>query len=281
MTALLLDGQKVAQAIKLNLTQKIAQLTQVKPPELVVILVGEDTASQIYVKNKRKSCHDIGMVSHAVDLPFHTSTAELLTIIDAHNTNPAISGILVQLPLPAHINSSEIIERIAPLKDVDGFHPYNLGRLAQRHPLLRPCTPFGIMQLLEAYGQPVTGRHAVVVGASNIVGRPMALEFLLAGATVTVCHRLTHDLKQHIKAADIVVSAAGAFNILNPQWFNAHQIVIDVGIHRTNNTLHGDIDFHALKNRVSAITPVPGGVGPMTIATLLQNTWQAYHLLKA
>ncbi|MGQ3892244.1 bifunctional methylenetetrahydrofolate dehydrogenase/methenyltetrahydrofolate cyclohydrolase FolD [Legionella sp. CNM-4043-24] len=271
MTALILDGKLAAAKIKESVRETSRSLN--KELGLAVVLVGQDPASEIYVANKRKACQEVGIVSHAFDLPESTSEQELLTLIDQLNQDEAIHGILVQLPLPAAMNASRVIERISPQKDVDGFHPYNLGRLAQRSPLLRPCTPYGIMHLLNFYNLDVRGMHAVVVGASNIVGRPMAFEFLLAGATVTICHRFTQKLEQHVRMADIVVSATGVRDVVSADWLQSGQIVIDVGMHRQKNgRLHGDIDFDKARQKVAWITPVPGGVGPMTIATLLQNT---------
>jgi len=271
MSALILDGKRVAANIKDNLRERI--LARGQPPGLAVVLVGQDPASEIYVANKRKACLEVGIVSHAFDLPATTTENELLELIDHLNRNTDIHGILVQLPLPASITARNVIERIAPGKDVDGFHPYNLGRLAQRSPLLRPCTPWGIIQMLEHYQIPLRGKHAVVVGASNIVGRPMALEFLLAGCTVTICHRFTKQLEKHVRIADIVVAAAGVQDVVDASWLHGEQIVIDVGMHRMDDgKLRGDIDFEQARKNVAWITPVPGGVGPMTIATLLQNT---------
>lgn len=271
MTALILDGKQAAAKIKDRIRENI-QLRS-RPLGLAVILVGHDPASEVYVANKRKACIEVGITSHAYDLPSSTSEEALIALIDQLNHNKDIHGILVQLPLPAAINSGKIIERISPAKDVDGFHPYNLGRLAQRSPLLRPCTPYGIIQLLQHFEIPLEGKHAVVVGASNIVGRPMALEFLLMASTVTICHRFTQNLEQHIRVADIVVAAAGVRDVINPDWLGSKQVVIDVGMHRMENgKLRGDINFEKARKKVAWITPVPGGVGPMTIATLLQNT---------
>lgn len=280
MTAQLLDGKKIANDIKETLKITIANLIQSEQPVpgLAVILVGQDAASEVYVANKRKACAEVGICSHAIDLPDSTTNDQLIALIQQLNTDDAINGILVQLPLPKLINSNSIIECILPSKDVDGFHPWNLGRLAQRNPALRPCTPYGIMQLLSAYNLSVQGKHVVIVGASNIVGRPMALECLLAGATVTVCHRFTQHLEQHIRLADVIVVATGIYNIINPEWLNYNQIVIDVGMHRLpNGKLHGDMNFEKAVGRVAWITPVPGGVGPMTIATLLSNTLISYQ----
>ncbi len=249
------------------------------PPGLAVILLGNNPASSIYVNNKRKVCAEVGFNSYSYDLPTQTSELELVDLIDTLNANEDVDGILVQLPLPTHINTTTIIERIDPKKDVDGFHPYNLGRLAQGNPLLRPCTPYGVIQLLQHYQLDLLGKHAVVVGASNIVGRPMALELLLAKATVTICHSATQQLEQHIRSADLIVVAAGSYDVVKTDWLNYKQIIIDIGMHRRQDgTVHGDVDFNEAKSKVQWITPVPGGVGPMTICTLLQNTLLAAGL---
>lgn len=281
MTAALLDGKKVASFYKTAIQQETNVIIQQghPPPGLAVILLGEDPASRIYVTNKRKACADVGFQSYAYDLPSATSEKELLLLIDKLNNAPEVHGILIQLPLPPHIHTPTVLERILPNKDVDGFHPYNLGRLAQANPLLRPCTPLGVMKLLDYYDLEVKGKHAVVVGASNIVGRPMALELLLAKATVTVCHRQTQSLKSHILAADIIVVATGVCDVIDPNWLKKNHILLDIGIHRqTNGSLRGDIDFDKAKDKVAWITPVPGGVGPMTIIALLYNTlWAVTH----
>lgn len=244
---------------------------------MAVILVGSDPASQIYVESKRKNCEELGMYSKSYDLPQNTTENELLNLIDELNNDPLIDGILVQLPLPEHINSTSVIERISPDKDVDGFHPYNVGRLCQRIPTLRACTPYGIIKLLESTKIDFYGKHAVIVGASNIVGRPMALELLLAGCTVTVTHRFTRDLEFHIKQADILIVAVGKPQFIPGDWIKEGAIVIDVGINRIDGKLVGDIEFEKAKNKASYITPVPGGVGPMTVAMLMFNTLYAYE----
>lgn len=278
MTASLLDGKHVAtmrlNTLKAHIDARIADGHQV--PGLAVILLGDDPASQIYVNHKRKACQRVGINTYAYDLPAETDERSLIELIDNLNESPDVHGILVQLPLPAHINSRAIIERIKPTKDVDGFHPYNLGRLAQGDPALRPCTPYGIMNLLKTYEINPTGKRAVVIGASNIVGRPMMLELLLARATVTICNRATKNLASHVREAELIIIAAGSKDILEPAWFNKNQIVVDVGMHREESgKLRGDIDFEQVKNKVAWITPVPGGVGPMTICTLLENTFCA------
>lgn len=278
MPAQIIDGKALASEIREGITRRVADRIEDKrrAPGLAVVLVGTDPASKIYVRNKREACKQVGFVSRAFDLPADTSESKLLKLIDELNADPAIDGILVQLPLPPHVNSPTVIERIRPDKDVDGFHPYNIGRLAQRIPLLRPCTPYGIIKLLEKYGERFTGRNAVVVGASNIVGRPMALELLLMGATVTVCHRFTTDLEEHVGNGDILVVAVGKPNLIPGAWIRPGATVIDVGMNRlADGSLVGDVEFEVAKQRAALITPVPGGVGPMTVAMLLSNTLTA------
>lgn len=280
MSAQIISGTALAKQIKDDVAQQIQyRIRQGKRiPGLAVILVGADPASQVYVGSKRKSCEELGIHSQSFDLPETTSEAELLSIIDTLNNDNTIDGILVQLPLPAHIDSTKVIERINPRKDVDGFHPYNVGRLCQRIPLLRACTPYGVIKLLESIDLDFYGKHAVIVGASNIVGRPMALELLLAGCTVTVTHRFTKDLEQHIRQADILVVAVGKPRFISGEWIKQGAVVIDVGINRTENGLVGDVDFDVAKQNASFITPVPGGVGPMTVAMLMSNTLTACKL---
>ncbi|MCP1615510.1 methenyltetrahydrofolate cyclohydrolase /5,10-methylenetetrahydrofolate dehydrogenase (NADP+) [Pseudomonas sp. SLBN-26] len=278
MTAQLIDGKTIAARLRQQIAQRVAERRQqgLRIPGLAVILVGSDPASQVYVAHKRKDCEEVGFISQAHDLPASTRQDELLALIDRLNQDPAIDGILVQLPLPAHLDASLLLERISPDKDVDGFHPYNIGRLAQRIPLLRPCTPKGIMTLLESTGADLYGMDAVVVGASNIVGRPMALELLLAGCTVTVTHRFTKDLAGHVGRADLVVVAAGKPGLVKGEWIKEGAIVIDVGINRQEDgKLVGDVEYKPALQRASWITPVPGGVGPMTRACLLENTLHA------
>lgn len=278
MTATLINGKEIAAGIRQHIRQRVeARLAAGLPaPGLAVILLGDNPASEVYVRNKRHACEETGITSIAHDLPTATTEAALLALIDKLNADPAVHGILVQLPLPGHINADAIIERIDPLKDVDGFHPYNFGRLAQRRPLLRPCTPRGCMTLLESTGVLLEGKDAVVIGASNIVGRPMALELLMARCTVTVCHSKTVNLPAKIKAADIVVAGIGIPGFIKGEWIKQGAIVIDVGINRLDNgKLVGDVEFAAAAQRAAYITPVPGGVGPMTIATLLENTLDA------
>ena len=278
MTAQLIDGKAIAASLRQQIAQRVAERRQqgLRAPGLAVILVGSDPASQVYVSHKRKDCEEVGFVSQAYDLPASTDQDELMALIDRLNDEPSIDGILVQLPLPEHLDASLLLERIRPDKDVDGFHPYNIGRLAQRMPLLRPCTPKGIMTLLQSTGADLYGLHAVVVGASNIVGRPMAMELLLAGCTVTVTHRFTKDLPMHVSQADIVVVAAGKPGLVHGEWIKPGAIVIDVGINRqADGKLIGDVVYETALPRAGWITPVPGGVGPMTRACLLENTLHA------
>ena len=278
MTAQLIDGKAIAASLRQQIAHRVAERRQqsLRAPGLAVILVGSDPASQVYVSHKRKDCEEVGFVSQAYDLPASTGQDELMGLIDRLNDEQSIDGILVQLPLPEHLDASLLLERIRPDKDVDGFHPYNIGRLAQRMPLLRPCTPKGIMTLLQSTGVDLYGMHAVVVGASNIVGRPMAMELLLAGCTVTVTHRFTKDLPMHVGQADIVVVAAGKPGLVHGEWIKPGAIVIDVGINRqTDGKLIGDVVYETALPRAGWITPVPGGVGPMTRACLLENTLHA------
>lgn len=283
MTAQIIDGKAIAQSIRTQLAIKVTARKEAgqRVPGLAVILVGADPASQVYVGSKRRACEEVGFLSQSFDLPSETSEADLLALIDKCNDDAAIDGILVQLPLPKHIEESKVIERIRPDKDVDGFHPYNVGRLAQRIPVLRSCTPMGIMTLIKSTGVDTYGLDAVVVGASNIVGRPMTLELLLAGCTTTTCHRFTRNLEDKIRGADLVIVAVGKANFIPGEWIKPGAIVIDVGINRLGDgKLVGDIQFDVAAQHASYITPVPGGVGPMTIASLLENTLYAaenYH----
>jgi methylenetetrahydrofolate dehydrogenase (NADP+)/methenyltetrahydrofolate cyclohydrolase len=281
MSARILDGKSIATDIRQQVKQGInTRLNSGKrPPGLAVILVGSDPASEIYVRNKRRACEESGVLSRSWDLAQDTPQQQLLDLIDALNEDTGIDGILVQLPLPGHIDPETVIERIQPDKDVDGFHPYNVGRLALRVPQLRPCTPRGIITLLDSTDEPYYGREAVVVGVSNHVGRPMALELLMAGATVTCCHRFTKDLEKHVRSAEILVVAAGKPGLVPGEWVQPGATVIDVGIHRTDTGLIGDVVFEKAQQRAGWITPVPGGVGPMTVATLLQNTLYAAETL--
>lgn len=278
MSAQLIDGKSIAAQVRNEVKEAVSKrLAQGKrPPGLAVILVGQDPASEVYVRNKRRACEESGILSRSYDLPASTTQEDLLKLIDDLNADPEIDGILVQLPLPEPVDPEIIIERIRPDKDVDGFHPYNIGRLALRIPALQPCTPFGIMRLLDSIGEPFKGRDAVIVGASNIVGRPMALELMLAGATVTICHRFTHNTAEHVSRADIVVVAVGRPDLVKGAWIKPGATVIDVGINRLDDgSLAGDVEFEAASERAGYITPVPGGVGPMTVAMLMQNTLKA------
>ena len=285
MAAQLIDGRQLAGAVKAEVRSGIQALMACggRQPGLAVIKVDEDAASAVYVRNKRRACEEVGIRSLAYDLPGDTAESRLLALIDGLNHDPAVDGILVQLPLPEQISRTAVIERINPAKDVDGFHPYNIGRLAQRIPVMRPCTPFGIIRLLQHIGAPFNfkGQNAVVVGASNIVGRPMSLELLLTGATATVCHRFTVDLREHVSRADILIVAAGKPGLIPGEWVRPGSIVIDVGMNRLpDGHLVGDVEFPAARERAAWITPVPGGVGPMTVAMLMHNTLQAARRLQ-
>ncbi|WP_137166374.1 bifunctional methylenetetrahydrofolate dehydrogenase/methenyltetrahydrofolate cyclohydrolase FolD [Salinimonas lutimaris] len=279
MTAHIIDGKLIAKQVRQHVASYVESLQAAgkRQPGLAVVLVGSDAASQVYVANKRKACEEVGFISRSYDLPSTTDQETLLSLVDELNNDKEIDGILVQLPLPAGLNAEEVLERIQPHKDVDGFHPYNIGRLAQRVPALRPCTPKGIMTMIEATKRPVKGLDAVIVGASNIVGRPMSLELLLAGCTVTTCHKFTKDLRAHVSRADLLVVAVGKPNFIPGDWIKPGAIVIDVGINRVaDGSLIGDVEFDKAKERAGWITPVPGGVGPMTVASLIENTLEAY-----
>lgn len=281
MSAQILDGKAISADIRRQVASRVAELRGAgeRPPGLAVVLVGEDAASQVYVRNKSRACEEVGFLSELHRLSPATTQAELLALIDNLNGRPEIDGILVQLPLPKQINEEAVIERILPTKDVDGFHPYNVGRLALRMPVLRPCTPKGVMTMLERTGQKLDGMDAVIIGQSNIVGRPMALELLAARCTITVCHSRTKDLVEKVRGADIVVAAVGRPRFVKGDWVKEGALVIDVGINRLDDgTLCGDVDYDPVRERAGWITPVPGGVGPMTIATLLENTFQARGL---
>jgi methylenetetrahydrofolate dehydrogenase (NADP+)/methenyltetrahydrofolate cyclohydrolase len=281
MSAQILDGKAIASDIRQRVKLKVSQMTETgqRPPGLAVVLVGENPASQVYVRNKRRSCDEVGFLSEMHQLSGETKQAELLALIDQLNEREEIDGILVQLPLPSQIDEESVIERILPTKDVDGFHPYNVGRLVLRMPILRSCTPKGIMTMLEYTGQKLEGLDAVIVGQSNIVGRPMAMELLAARCTITVCHSRTKALEEKMRSADVLVAAVGRPRFVKGDWVKEGAIVIDVGINRMEDgSLCGDVDFESARERASWITPVPGGVGPMTIATLLENTLQAREL---
>lgn len=281
MAAQLIDGKKISQQRIEAVAQavKARQEKGLHTPCLAVVLVGDDPASAVYVRNKKLACQKSGIESRSYELPSETTQDDLLKLVDELNCDPTVDGILVQLPLPAHIDSQAVLERIVPHKDVDGFHPYNVGRLVVKMPLMRPCTPKGVMTLLEAYGIDPKGKKAVIVGASNIVGRPQALELLLSRATVTICHSATQNLADEVAAADILVVGVGIPNFVKGEWVKPGAVVIDVGINRLDDgSLCGDVEFDVAKERASMITPVPGGVGPMTIATLLENTVHAASL---
>jgi len=278
MAARLIDGRALAGTVKGGVRAQIGALAARggRRPGLAVIRVGDDPASAVYVRGKRRACEEVGVLSLAYDLPGTTSEVQLLALIDALNHDARVDGILVQLPLPEQIGRTAVIERILPAKDVDGFHPYNIGRLAQRIPVMRPCTPYGVIRLLQSIGAPFKGQNAVVVGASNIVGRPMSLELLLTGATATVCHRFTVDLREHVSRADILIVAAGKPGLIPGEWVRPGCIVIDVGMNRLpEGHLVGDVGFAAARERAAWITSVPGGVGPMTVAMLMHNTLEA------
>lgn len=281
MTAQLIDGKKISQErlqlVSAAVTKRLE--SGLRAPCLAVVLVGDNPASAVYVRNKKSACQKCGIRSLSYELPASTSQEDLLKLIDELNGNAEVDGILVQLPLPEGLDSQAVLERIHPDKDVDGFHPYNVGRLVVKMPLMRPCTPKGVMTLLEAYGIDPKGKKAVVVGASNIVGRPQALELLLARATVTICHSATENLDKEVGSADIVVVGVGIPNFVKGEWIKPGAVVIDVGINRLEDgSLCGDVEFDVAKERAGMITPVPGGVGPMTIATLLENTLHAATL---
>ncbi len=275
MTASLIDGKAIAKQLRDSVKEKVSLRVSKgqRAPGLAVILVGCDAASQVYVGSKRKACEEVGFVSRSYDLAATTSQDELYQLIEELNNDDAIDGILVQLPLPQGLDANLIIEHIQPEKDVDGFHPFNVGKLVLRQPGLRPCTPKGIMELIASTGVQPHGLEALVVGASNIVGRPMTLELLLAGCTVTTTHRFTKDLEGKVRNADLIVVAVGKPAFIPGEWIKDGAIVIDVGINRLESgKLVGDIDFDVAKEKAAFITPVPGGVGPMTVASLIENT---------
>ena len=278
MSAQIIDGKKIAAEVRAEVKEQVLQrmVAGKRAPGLAVILIGDNPASQVYVNNKQKACDEVGFLSRSYHLPRNTHQQVVLNIIEQLNEDPSIDGILVQLPLPEQINPSLIIESIRPDKDVDGFHPINVGKLMLRTPALRPCTPYGVIRLLDAIGETYKGRHAVIVGASNIVGRPMTMELLLAGATVTICHRFSSNLPELVSQANIVIAAAGKPALVKGRWIKAGATVIDVGINRlASGKLAGDVEFDLAQQRAAWITPVPGGVGPMTVAMLMKNTLEA------
>ncbi len=282
MTANIIDGKQIASSIIADIKNRVIsnQTNGINPPGLAVIQVGEDPASSVYVRNKRKACEEVGMLSFNYDLIESTTQKELLDLVTSLNANPEVSGILIQLPLPSHINETIVIETIDPTKDVDGFHPYTIGRLMQRIPLLRPCTAIGVITMLEAIDIDPLGMNAVIVGASNLVGRPLCLELLLKGATTTVCHKFTTNLEAHVRQADILAVAVGKPNFIPGDWIKKGAVVFDIGINRDENgKLTGDVDFESAKKNASWISPVPGGVGPMTVSMLIKNTLLASELV--
>ena len=281
MSAQIISGKAIAEDMLNGIKSRISKLLSAgkRAPSLAVILVGGDPASSIYVRNKRLACEKVGIKSIAYDLASDIKESELFALIQKLNDDDTVDGILVQSPLPPQIDEKLIIEHISAAKDVDGFHPYNIGRLAVRQPTLRSCTPYGVIKMLNSANINLKGLDAVVVGVSNHVGRPMALELLLAGCTVTSCHRHTKDLQGNIARADLVVAAAGKAGLIKGEWIKPGAIVIDIGINRLDDgTICGDVDFEAAKQRAGWITPVPGGVGPMTVATLMENTLLAMEL---
>ena len=272
----IIDGKTLAENLRKNIANEVKQYS--RPPGLAVLLVGDDQASQVYVRNKSRACVEVGFYSDQIHKSANITQEELLSEVQRLNENNNIDGILVQLPLPSHIDANEIIEAIIPEKDVDGFSSENVGKLSLNKPFISPCTPKGVIKMLDSIKCDLRGKDCVIIGASNIVGRPMAMEFLNAGATVQVCHKETKDIKQKAMSGDIIVAAAGVANLVNSEWVKEGAVIIDVGINRLEDgSMTGDVDFDDVKDVVSAISPVPGGVGPMTIAVLLENTLTAYQ----
>jgi len=272
---MIINGKQIAKELRAGIAEQVSKLD--RKPGLAVILVGDDPASAVYVRNKDNACKEVGFYSEKINKPTNITQAELLAEVDRLNSDDKIDGILVQLPLPSHLDANQVIEAINPNKDVDGFHSENIGKLMQNKAYLRPCTPKGVMTMLATTGIDLVGKNCVVVGASNIVGRPMAMELLNARATVTICNSKTQDLSGKIKQADVVVAAVGIPKMIQGDWIKSGAIIIDVGINRLDDgSLVGDVDFDAAQQKAEWITPVPGGVGPMTIATLLENTLTAY-----
>jgi len=271
----IIDGKQIAKKLRSSIAEQVTKLD--RKPGLAVVLVGDDPASEVYVRNKDNACKEVGFYSEKINKPADITQAELLSEVERLNKDDKIDGILVQLPLPSHLDANQVIEAINPNKDVDGFHSENVGKLMQNKAYLRPCTPKGVMTMLATIGVDLVGKNCVVVGASNIVGRPMAMELLNARATVTICNSKTQDLSGKLKQADVIVAAVGIPKMIQGDWIKAGVIIIDVGINRLDDgTLVGDVDFDAVQDKAAWITPVPGGVGPMTIATLLENTLTAY-----
>jgi len=271
----IIDGKLLAENLRHKIANEVRQFS--RPPGLAVILVGDDSASQAYVRNKTKACVEVGFYSDQIHKSANITQEELLSEIRRLNDNETIDGILVQLPLPPHIDTEVIIEAIIPEKDVDGFSSENAGKLMQNKPFLSPCTPKGVMAMLASLNYELRGKDCVIIGASKIVGRPMSMELLNAGATVLVCHKDTKEIAEKVKMADVVIVAAGAANLVKGDWVKEGAVVIDVGINRLEDgTLTGDVDFDEVKDKALAISPVPGGVGPMTVAMLIENTLTAY-----
>ena len=272
---MIIDGKQIAKQLRISIAEQVTKLD--RKPGLAVILVGDDPASAVYVRNKDNACKEVGFYSEKINKSANITQTELLSEVERLNKDDKIDGILVQLPLPSHLDANQVIEAINPNKDVDGFHSENIGKLMQNKAYLRPCTPKGVMTMLATTGVDLVGKDCVVVGASNIVGRPMAMELLNARATVTICNSKTQDLSGKLKQADVIVAAVGIPKMIQGDWIKAGVIIIDVGINRLDDgTLVGDVDFDAVQDKAAWITPVPGGVGPMTIATLLENTLTAY-----
>ena len=281
MSAQIINGKAIAEALLNEIKSQIDSRAAhgKRNPALAVVLLGADPASHIYVRNKRLACEKVGIRSESHNLPDSTTQAELLELIGKLNADGTVDGILVQSPLPAHIRDEIVIEHISPAKDVDGFHPYNIGRLAVRQPMLRSCTPFGVIKMLQSVEVELLGKDATVIGVSNHVGRPMAMELLLAGCTVTSCHRHTKDLAGVVSRSDILVVAAGKPGLVKGEWIKPGAVVVDIGISRLpDGSLSGDVEFASARERAGWITPVPGGVGPMTVATLMENTLLAQVL---
>jgi methylenetetrahydrofolate dehydrogenase (NADP+)/methenyltetrahydrofolate cyclohydrolase len=271
----IIDGKKIAESLRADISKEVKGFT--RPPGLAVILVGHDPASEVYVRNKTKACVEVGFYSDQLHKSANITQEELISEINRLNDHKTIDGILVQLPLPKHIDENAVIDAILPEKDVDGFSSENIGKLVQNKPFIRPCTPKGVITMLDSINYNLTGKHCVIIGASKIVGRPMAMELLNLDATVTICNSSTKDIKQKVKIADVIIAAAGVPHLVNADWVKEGAVIIDVGINRLDNgKLVGDVDFESVKSKVSAISPVPGGVGPMTIAILLENTVTAY-----
>ncbi|NQW34770.1 MAG: bifunctional methylenetetrahydrofolate dehydrogenase/methenyltetrahydrofolate cyclohydrolase FolD [Methylophilales bacterium] len=281
MTAKIIDGKSIAEKLLLKVKEEISdrRMKGINPPVLAVILIGNDPASQVYVRNKKIACEKVGIESISYDLAENISQDELLLLVNKLNSDPTITGILVQAPLPGHIIEDLIIDAIHPNKDIDGFHPLNMGLLVNRQPKLRPCTPYGVIKMLKASNIVLKGLDATIVGVSNHVGRPMALELLMEGCTTTSCHSRTKNLEQKVNQADLVIVATGKHNLVRGEWIKEGAIVVDIGINRINGKLVGDVEFETAKERASYITPVPGGVGPMTVATLMENTLLAQKLI--